>query len=92
MSSYAPVDRVGLARSLGVALMLAAPGILVVGNHLVGELPGRQTTPFEVAGPGFLLAVLPAYVLLAWRGRWLIALAAVLAFHAVFVGLTHRFN
>ena len=45
-----------------------------------------------MAGPGFLPAVLPAYVLLAWRGRWLIALAAVLAFHAVFVGLTHRFN
>jgi hypothetical protein len=83
-------DHAHLARPLSLGLMLASPAVLIGGNHAVPELPGRDFTPFDLAGPFFLLALLPAFAVLAYRRVWRGALAAVGLYHLGLIFLTFR--
>lgn len=79
-----------LWRSLGLALMLASPAILIVGSHAVREVPGKDFTPFQVAGPLFVLIVLPVYPVLGYRGAWRAGLALVAAYQLALAVLVFR--
>ncbi len=77
-----------LWRSLGFGLLIVSPAVLIVGNHLVPEVPGRGLTPFDVAGPSFVCGVLPLYIALAFRGAWRAGLVLVLSYEVALTVLT----